>query len=123
MKKLLNLKTTRKEKLFINTFSEKSSFLKEFDIEKIKIKGVRDFIIEAACIPSVCTPFSNQQCSKDINVFPHFKNLKSADDINGPKKKFLIYQSIRSNAPFLYTLKVFVMFSGERERVHWERMG
>ena len=50
-----------KEKLLINAFSEKSSFLKEFDL-----KGIQDFIIEAVCIPSVCTPLSNQQCNKVV---------------------------------------------------------
>ena len=45
--------------LLINTFSEKSSFLKEFNIVKIKLKGIQDFIIKAVCIPSVCTPLSN----------------------------------------------------------------
>ena len=35
-KKVLSLKTARRERLFINTFSEKSSFLKEFNIVKIK---------------------------------------------------------------------------------------
>ena len=34
VKELLNLKSTGKEKLLINTFFEKSSFLKEFDIVK-----------------------------------------------------------------------------------------
>ena len=87
VKELLNLKIIRKEKLLINTFSEKSSFLKEFDIAKIKLKGIRDFIIEAVCIPSVCTPLSNQQCNKVVNVFPHVRNLKSADNINEQNKK------------------------------------
>ena len=36
MWKLFSLKSIRKEKLLINIFSEKSSFLKEFDIVKIK---------------------------------------------------------------------------------------
>ena len=85
MKELLNLKGIRKEKLLINTFSEKSSFLKEFHIVKIKLKGIRDFIIEAACTPSVCTPLSNQQCHKV--VFPHFRNLKFADNIAEQNKK------------------------------------
>ena len=39
VKILLNLKAVRNEKLFINTFYEKSSFLKEFDTAKIKIKA------------------------------------------------------------------------------------
>ena len=78
----MNLKTITKEKLLITTFSEKGSFLKEFDIVKIKLKGMRDFIVEAVCIPSVCNSPSNQQCNKtvNINVFPHFKNLKFADN-------------------------------------------
>ena len=54
---------------------------------KIKLKGIRDFIIEAVCIPSVCTPLSNQQCNKVVNVFPHFRNLKFADNINEQNKK------------------------------------
>ena len=54
---------------------------------KIKLKGIRDFIIEAVCIPSVCTPLSNQQCDKVVNVFPHFRNLKFADNINEQNKK------------------------------------
>ena len=67
--KLLNLKSIRKGKLLTNTFSKISSFLKEFDIVKIKPKGIRDFMIEAVCIPSICTPLSNQQCNKVVNVF------------------------------------------------------
>ena len=56
---------------------------------KITLKGIRDFITEAVCIPSVCTPLSNQQCNKvdNANVFPHFKNLKFADSINKQNKK------------------------------------
>ena len=87
MKELLNLKSIRKEKLLINTFSEKNSFLKEFDIVKIKLKGIRGFIIEAVCIPSVCTHLFNQQCNQVANVFPHFRNLKSADNIHDQNKK------------------------------------
>ena len=82
VKELLNLKSIRKEKLLIKTFSEKSSFLKEFDIVKIKLKGIRDSIIEA-----VCTPHSNQQCNKVAYVFPHFRNLKFANNINEQNKK------------------------------------
>ena len=41
----------------------------------------------AVCIPSVCTPLSNQQCNKTVNVFPHFRNLKFADNINEQNKK------------------------------------
>ena len=73
-------------KLLINTFFEKSSFLKEIGILKIILKGTEDFIIEAVCIPSVCTPLSNQQCNKVVNVFPHFKNLKFADNIKDVKE-------------------------------------
>lgn len=60
-------------------FSEKSSFLKEFDT---KLKGIQDFIVGVACIPSVSTLFFNQQCNKVVNVFSHFKNLKLTDYIN-----------------------------------------
>ena len=87
VKELVNLESIKKEKLLINTFSEKSSILKEFDIVTIKLKGIRDFIIETACIPSVSTPLSNQQCNKVVNVFPHFRNLKFADNINEQNKK------------------------------------
>ena len=52
---------------------------------KIKLQGIRDFIIEAACTPSVCTPLSNQQCNKV--VFPRFRNLKFADNIDEQNKK------------------------------------
>ena len=54
---------------------------------KIKLKGIRGFIIEAVCIPSVCTHLFNQQCNKVVNVFPHFRNLKSADNIHDQNKK------------------------------------
>ena len=54
---------------------------------KLKLKGIRDFIIEADCIPFVCTPLSNQQCDKVVNVFPHFRNLRFADNINEQIKK------------------------------------
>ena len=87
MKELLNLKSIRKEKLLINTFSEKNSFLKEFDILKIKLKGIRDLINEAVCIPSVCTLLCNHQCNKVVGVFPHFRNLNFADNINEQNKK------------------------------------
>ena len=87
VKELLDLKSIRKEKLLIITFSEKNSFLKEFDIVKIKLKGIRDFIIEAVCFPSVCTPLSNQQHNKVVSVFTHFRNLKFADNINEQNKK------------------------------------
>ena len=92
IRELVNIKSISKEKLLINTFSEKSSFLREFDIVKIKLKGIRDFIIEAVCISSVCTPHSNQQCNKVVHVFPHFRNLKYAGNINEQNKKidFLI---------------------------------
>ena len=40
VKNLLNLKTISKEKLFINTFSEKNPFSKEFDIVKIKLNNI-----------------------------------------------------------------------------------
>ena len=53
---------------------------------KIKLKGIRDFIIEAFCIPSVYTPLSNQKCTKFVSVFPHFRNLKFADNINEQNK-------------------------------------
>ena len=79
-------KSIRKEKLSVNTFSEKSWFLKVFEIVEIKLKGIQDFIIEAVCIPSVCTPLPNQQCNKVVNVFPHFRNLKFADNINEQNK-------------------------------------
>ena len=52
---------------------------------KIKLKGIRYFIIEAVCIQSVCTPLTNQQCNKVFIVFPHIENLKLADDINEQK--------------------------------------
>ena len=71
----------------VNAFSEKSWFLKVFEIVEIKLKGIQDFIIEAVCIPSVCTPLPNQQCNKVVNVFPHFRNLKFADNINEQNKK------------------------------------
>ena len=87
VKERLNLKSIGKEKLLINTLSEKTSFLKEFDIMKIKLKSIGDFIIDSVCIPSVCTPLSNQQCNKVDNVFPHFRNLKFADNINEQNKK------------------------------------
>ena len=80
-------KIFRKEKLLINTFSENSSFLKEFDILTIKLKGIRDFIIEAVYIPSVCILLSKQQCNKVVNVFLHFRNLKFADNTNEQNKK------------------------------------
>ena len=80
-------KIFRKEKLLINTFSENSSFLKEFDILTIKLKGIRDFIIEAVYIPSVCIPLSKQQCNKVVNVFLHFRNLKFDDNTNEQNKK------------------------------------
>ena len=32
------------------------------------------------------TPLFNQQCNKVFNVFPHFKNLKFADNINEQNK-------------------------------------
>ena len=44
VKELLNLKSIRKEKLLINAFSEKNSFLKEFDIVKIKLKGMHEIL-------------------------------------------------------------------------------
>ena len=71
----------------VNTFSEKSWFWKVSEIVKVKLKGIQDFIIEAVCIPSVCTPLPNQQCNKVFNVFPHFRNLKFADNINEQNKK------------------------------------
>ena len=89
VKAILNLKSIRQEKLLINTFSEKCSFLKEFHIVKIKLKGTQDFIIEAICIPSVSTPLSYQQCNKVANVFPNFSNLKFADNINEQNKKLI----------------------------------
>ena len=54
---------------------------------KIKLKGTQDFVIEAVCIPSVCTPLPNQQCNNVVNVFPHFRNLKFAGNINEQNKK------------------------------------
>ena len=44
--------------------------------------------------------------------------------------KILVFNPFVPNAPFLYPLKTrfsrfygFLMFSADRERVHWERMG
>ena len=56
--------------------SEKSSYLKEFEILKIKLKGRQDFLMEDVCISSVFTLLYNQECSKVVSVFPDFKNLK-----------------------------------------------
>ena len=62
---------------------------------KIILKGTEDFIIEAVCIPSVCTPLSNQQCNKVVNVFPHFKNLKFADNIKDVKELNILMNKIK----------------------------
>lgn len=81
--KFLKLKPIRSEKLLINTFGNIESFERNLDVVQVKVKHrEKDLFvfIEALCVPSICSPLSNQSSHKAKYTHSHLSNLSLADE-------------------------------------------
>jgi len=77
----LNLKPLRKERVIIKTFGDNDSSVKNLEVHQIKIKHRNRSgfcVIEAYCVPNVCSPLTRQEYVK--SSYPHVKGLTLADE-------------------------------------------
>ena len=80
VRKKLNLKTIRKERLLMKTFANDSSFFKELDVVKVKLKTLNIvFNLKVLIMPSICTPIANQHNLTVSKSYLRLRNLKFAD--------------------------------------------
>ena len=79
VRKKSNLKTIRKERLFIKTFANDSSFFKELDVVEVKLKILnKSFNLEVLVMPSICTPIANQPNLTVSRFYAHLRHLNLA---------------------------------------------
>ena len=78
----LQLKAIRSEKVIIKTFGQGSdSKVTRLDVVQFKVRDNSDSgftLIEALCVPTICSPLTNQFISKARNL-KEFKDLQFAD--------------------------------------------
>ncbi|CAB4033226.1 Transposable element Tcb2, partial [Paramuricea clavata] len=78
----LQLKSIRSEKVIIKTFGQDNdSKVKRLDVVQVKVKNKSDSrctSVEALCVPTICSPLTNQYISKTHDL-EEFEDLELAD--------------------------------------------
>ncbi|CAB4030027.1 integrase core domain, partial, partial [Paramuricea clavata] len=78
----LQLKSIRSEKVIIKTFGQDNdSKVKRLDVVQVKVKNKSDSrctSVEAICVPTICSPLTNQYISKTHDL-EEFEDLELAD--------------------------------------------
>ena len=88
LKERLGLKAVRKENVIIKTFgSFANAEVKKLDIVEFKVRHIikrlnRFILVEALCVPEICSPIANQKLTKARKI-KEFVGLEFADCCHG----------------------------------------
>ena len=80
----LRLPTVKTEKLLINSFSDDSEQLREYDTVQFGVKGLNDDLmlyINAHTVPLICSPIQNQAKRIAVESYDHLSLIELADSI------------------------------------------
>ena len=86
LRKRLNLKTLRKEKIVIKTFGDFSSTLRELDVVQFRVKNRfnKSYVyVEALSVPTICSAVTKQNIRAAKEKHRHLSKLTLADASEG----------------------------------------
>ena len=80
LKKYLNLPVIRKERILTKVFGTEDTRVKAVDIGPLKITSpIKTIVIEAICMPTICSNVLNQDVKTVSSVYEHLKRIELAD--------------------------------------------
>jgi len=83
VRRRLQLRTIRREKVIVNTFGQTRSVMKALDIVQFRVrhKSREGYtFVEALCTPTICSPICGQDINFAVSNYTHLQGLELADD-------------------------------------------